>query len=80
MTLTIMKVTPGNRGAAVVAGLNIIVFTTIGLLAHRERKEKKRLGQTGPASASLDFSTSSIAGKDEGDFGTVVQTVEVKKL
>jgi ACS family pantothenate transporter-like MFS transporter len=75
-----VKVTPGNRGAAVVAGLNIIVFTTIGILAHRERKEKKRLGELSPASAALDSPTTSIAGKDENDFGTAVQIVDVQKL
>lgn len=35
-------VTPGNRAAAVVAGFNIIVFSIIALLAHREKLAKKR--------------------------------------
>lgn len=38
-------VTPGNRAAAVVAGINIIVFSTIALLAHREKLAKKRNNQ-----------------------------------
>ena len=38
-------VTPGNRGAAVVTGLNVIVFSTIAILAHREKKRKA--GNTG---------------------------------
>lgn len=35
-------VTPGNRAAAVVAGFNIIVFSTIAFLAHRDKVAKKR--------------------------------------
>ncbi|KAK6437732.1 hypothetical protein LTR95_006076 [Oleoguttula sp. CCFEE 5521] len=34
------NVTPGNRAAAVVAGFNVIVFSTIAYLAQRERKSK----------------------------------------
>jgi ACS family pantothenate transporter-like MFS transporter len=30
-------VTPGNRAAAVIAGFNIIVFTTIAVLARKEK-------------------------------------------
>lgn len=37
--------TPGNRAAAVVAGINIIVFATIATLAHREKLHKKRHNQ-----------------------------------
>jgi hypothetical protein len=64
----------------VVAGLNILVFTAISILTDRERKEKKRLGELSPASAALDSPTTSIAGKDEKDFGTAVQAVEVQML
>ncbi|KAF2444153.1 putative pantothenate transporter liz1 [Karstenula rhodostoma CBS 690.94] len=38
-------VTPGNRAAAAVAGLNIIVFSAIALLAHREKLARKRNNQ-----------------------------------
>ena len=38
-------VTPGNRAAAVVAGFNVIVFSTIAILAHREKLQKKRNNQ-----------------------------------
>ena len=38
-------VTPGNRAAAVIAGLNIIVFSAIAILAHREKVAKKRNNQ-----------------------------------
>jgi MFS transporter, ACS family, pantothenate transporter len=37
-------VTPGNKAAAVVAGLNVLVFITIAVLAHREKLAKKRAG------------------------------------
>ena len=49
-----MIVTPGNRAAAVVAGLNLIVFTAIAVLSHRERKQLKRSGQVNLTSASSD--------------------------
>ncbi|KAF8867029.1 putative pantothenate transporter liz1 [Acephala macrosclerotiorum] len=52
-------VTPSNRAAAVVAGLNVIVFTIITVLAHRE-KLQKRNGELKPATASLDSSTGVI--------------------
>jgi ACS family pantothenate transporter-like MFS transporter len=35
-------VTPGNRAAAVIAGLNIVIFTTIAVLARREKRIKVR--------------------------------------
>jgi hypothetical protein len=75
-----VKVKPGNRGAAVISVLNILVFTAIDILAHRERKQKKRLGEVSPASAALDSPITGIAGKDENDFGAAVQTVEIQKL
>ncbi|EAT77359.2 hypothetical protein SNOG_15134 [Parastagonospora nodorum SN15] len=37
-------VTPGNHAAAVIAGLNLIIFTTIAMLARRERSIKVRAG------------------------------------
>ncbi|RVX66581.1 hypothetical protein B0A52_09458 [Exophiala mesophila] len=45
------NVTPGNRGAAVVAGFNVLVFSTIAFLANRERKQKAQ-GKTGIEAAS----------------------------
>lgn len=48
-----ITVTPGNRAAAVVAGLNVIVFTLITVLAHREKLKKKRDGELKPGSDSL---------------------------
>jgi ACS family pantothenate transporter-like MFS transporter len=50
-------VTHGNRAAAVVAGFNIVVFSTIALLAHRERLTKKRKNQTSLASTSSEPAT-----------------------
>ncbi|KAF2833941.1 putative pantothenate transporter liz1 [Ophiobolus disseminans] len=35
-------VTRGNRGAAVVAGFNIIIFSAIAFMAHKEKLAKKR--------------------------------------
>ncbi len=40
-----------------VAGFNVIVFTIIAVLAHREKIQRKRAGELKPASASLDSST-----------------------
>jgi ACS family pantothenate transporter-like MFS transporter len=37
-------VTSGNRAAAVVAGLNIIIFSSIAFLARKEKLAKKRDG------------------------------------
>ncbi len=45
LTVFHLSVTSGNRAAAVVAGLNVIVFTIIAVLAHREKIQKKRAGQ-----------------------------------
>jgi ACS family pantothenate transporter-like MFS transporter len=33
-------VTSGNRAAAVIAGFNIVIFSTIAFLAHKERRAK----------------------------------------
>ena len=35
-------------------GLNVIVFAIIAVLAHREKKQKKREGQLGPSSTKSD--------------------------
>jgi ACS family pantothenate transporter-like MFS transporter len=58
-------VTPGNRAAAVVAGLNVIVFIIITVLAHREKIQKKRAGQVEPVLSSSDSPTPSIGAKNE---------------
>ncbi|KAF2022570.1 putative pantothenate transporter liz1 [Setomelanomma holmii] len=50
-------VTPGNRAAAVVAGFNIIVFSTIALLAQREKLAKKRKNHLPPATDSSEPTT-----------------------
>jgi ACS family pantothenate transporter-like MFS transporter len=59
------NVTPGNRAAAVVGGLNVIVFTIIGVLAHREKIQKKRDGQLVPAPGSSDLESPSIGEGNE---------------
>jgi ACS family pantothenate transporter-like MFS transporter len=47
-------VTSGNRAAAVIAGFNIVVFSTIAFLAHKESRAKARnghlAGSSNPAS------------------------------
>ena len=58
-------VTPGNRAAAVVAGLNIIVFTAIALLAHREKLARKRENQLPVASDLPESETSSRQGNEK---------------
>lgn len=50
-------VTPGNRAAAVVASFNIIVFSTIAILAHREKLAKKRNNALPPASDTSEPAT-----------------------
>jgi ACS family pantothenate transporter-like MFS transporter len=35
-------VTSGNRAAAVIAGFNIVIFSTIAFLAHKESRAKAR--------------------------------------
>lgn len=58
-------VTPGNRGAAVVAGLNVIVFTIIAVLANKEKKQKKRNGELKSLSNASDSPTPTISHADE---------------
>jgi len=38
-----------------VGGLNVIVFAIIAVLAHNEKKQKKREGQLGPSSTISDL-------------------------
>jgi ACS family pantothenate transporter-like MFS transporter len=48
-------VTSGNRAAAVIAGFNIVIFSTIAFLAHKERRAKSHNDLTGsPDSVSGD--------------------------
>jgi len=67
-------VTPGNKAAAVVAGLNVIVFTIITYLAHREKEQKKQLQA---ATASSISSGPSIADGNEKNLSLGVHTVEI---
>ncbi|KAF2674098.1 putative pantothenate transporter liz1 [Microthyrium microscopicum] len=66
------NVTAGNRAAAVVAGLNVIVFTIITVLAHREKLQKKRNGELPAASTSSNSSTPSIDDGNEKNISSVV--------
>ncbi|KAE8449068.1 hypothetical protein EG329_008656 [Mollisiaceae sp. DMI_Dod_QoI] len=59
------NVTPGNRAAAVVAGFNVIVFTIIAVLAHREKLQKKRNSELHFAGNSSDASTPRISDGNE---------------
>lgn len=68
-------VTPGNRGAAVVAGLNVIIFTTIFLLARRERLQQKRSGELDNASGSSEPSTPISEDYDEKTASSGIKAV-----
>ena len=57
-------VTPGNTAAAVVGGLNVIVFTVIAVLAHREKKQTKRNRES---QAVYALSNSSTPTTEEGN-------------
>lgn len=57
--------TPGNRAAAVVAGINVVIYATIALLANRERLQKKRKGELSPASAASSIGGESGSGSGE---------------
>ena len=59
------NVTPGNRAAAVVAGLNVIVFTVITVLAHREKLQKKRNHELNPTARLTESSSPSVNGENE---------------
>ena len=58
-------VTPGNRAAAVVASFNIIIFTTIAFLGHREKLARKRKSQLPAASDSPESDTASDQGNEK---------------
>jgi ACS family pantothenate transporter-like MFS transporter len=68
-------VTPGNRAAAVIAGFNIIVFTTIALLS---RKEKRR--QAGEDSSIGETASTSDVDIKEGNVSHSVLTVNPKAI
>ncbi|OAP54784.1 hypothetical protein AYL99_11232 [Fonsecaea erecta] len=70
-------VTPGNRAAAVVAGFNVIIFGVIAVLAHREKKQKKRNGQLELTSSPSDPPTPSIEDSIEKKPSLGVQAVEI---
>jgi hypothetical protein len=64
--LTLRLVTPGNTAAAVVGGFNVVVFTIIAILAHREKKQKKKNGEPTRASVLADSPTSgSVDGSEK---------------
>jgi MFS transporter, ACS family, pantothenate transporter len=59
-------VTPGNRAAAVVGGFNVIVFTIIAILDHREKKQKRKNGELTRASILADSPTAgSVDGSEK---------------
>ncbi|EHK97819.1 putative Pantothenate transporter liz1 [Glarea lozoyensis 74030] len=64
-SMNTLQFTPGNRGAAVVAGLNVLVFSLITYLAHREKLQKKRNGQLAPTNGVLDSETQSTDGDEK---------------
>ena len=59
------NVTPGNRAAAVVAGINVLIFTLITWLAHKEKLQKKRNGGLAPASIASDSSPATEEGNEK---------------
>ncbi|KAJ4512987.1 hypothetical protein HRR78_002834 [Exophiala dermatitidis] len=75
------NVTPGNRAAAVMAGFNVLVFSTIAVLAHREKMKKKRQGQLQPleetASTSFESPDISIVDHTEKKVSTSVRQVAI---
>lgn len=71
-------VTAGNRGAAVVAGLNIIVFSTIAFLAHKEKLRKKRRGELDASSGSVESQSTTAA--NEKHLTVVVQPAEAAEI
>jgi ACS family pantothenate transporter-like MFS transporter len=76
--LTLFAVTPGNKGAAVVAGLNVIVFAIIAILAHREKVQKKRNGILQSPATILDSETQSTDDGNEKSNGVEKATVTVR--
>lgn len=69
--------TPGNKTAAVVAGLNVIVFTIITYLGHREKVQKK-LERLQVAPASSISSAPSIENEKGKNLSLGVHTVEIR--
>ena len=53
-------VTHGNRAAAVIAGVNIIIFTTIAFLAHKEKLARKRNNAIASTQDSIEPQSPSI--------------------
>ena len=58
-------VTRGNRAAAVVASFNIIIFTTITFLGHREKLARKQKNQLSATSDSTESETPSVQGNEK---------------
>ncbi|KAL2414699.1 Pantothenate transporter liz1 [Exophiala dermatitidis] len=75
------NVTPGNRAAAVMAGFNVLVFSTIAVLAHCEKMKKKRQGQLQPleetASTSSESPDISIVDHNEKKVSASVRQVAI---
>ncbi|OIW22625.1 putative pantothenate transporter liz1 [Coniochaeta ligniaria NRRL 30616] len=71
------NVTPGNRAAAVVGGFNVIVFSTIAFLAHREKLQKKRNNQLAVDSSESVLPAAGITQADDKEVGQNVLEVRV---
>ncbi|KAF2658327.1 putative pantothenate transporter liz1 [Lophiostoma macrostomum CBS 122681] len=71
-------VTAGNKAAAVIAGFNILIFSTIAFLGHREKQIKKRNHELpGPTDPEPATPTHELGEKDAS---VGVQTLGVQKL
>ncbi|KAJ9607884.1 hypothetical protein H2200_007963 [Cladophialophora chaetospira] len=70
-------VTPGNRAAAVIAGFNVVIFSTIALLAHREKLQKKRNNQLQAAPGDSDLDAP-VPEADAKKAALEVQAVEIR--
>ena len=73
-------VTAGNRAAAVIAGFNIIIFSTIAFLAHREKKARKRNNELSTPGDVEPASPISIGEVAEKDVSVGVKAFDVQKL
>jgi ACS family pantothenate transporter-like MFS transporter len=69
-------VTPGFRGAAVVAGVNIVVFSTIAFLAHKEKLATKRESHLSNVSDTSESQTPSEIVDEKGGATAGVFAVE----
>lgn len=69
-------VTKGNRAAAVIAGVNIIVFTTIATLAHKEKLARKRKNQVSSALDSSEPTTPTGGSVEKGGLAVGVLAVQ----